>query len=458
MIQISFKKITCLLLLSILLGSCSKQLDGVTPKDAIPTDALRAADIVLLRNGMYNRMEDAVFSVAFDFDVRGENFAAGPGFALVDPIGMTTTSIDVAGIWRSTYTVMLQVNNFIEGIDALGTTATAAQLAFKGEALYFRALLYYNLVTRFGGVPLMNKKTYEPVQRSTEQETWNFIINDLNVAQTLTQPSTSSYYVSTPAVHALLAKTYLAQKKYDSVITYANRVIASGRFAQATDSISYASMFVSASTSRELVFALANNTPSNQHLFFQSVNDVDPTWDFAPSPVLYTSLYSDTTISGVVLRNDRRRSAVFLSNNTRITKFPNGRAGQQLVSTPNAIFTPIVVSRYTDVILALAEAQSLSPNSSIAIAAATLNTYFINRYRNPPTQASVASLSATAFQNLILNERRREFFGEGQWWYDVKRTNRTSLFSTLAGRNFLLYYPIPQGERDLAGYTQNNGY
>lgn len=444
-----------------LFHSCSKQLDSVAPRDAVPEENLTAADVALLRNGMYNRMEDAVYAAWFDFDVKGENFASGPGFSLVDPMNMTTTSPEVLSIWRSTFTNLLQPNFLIEAIDKLGTAATAVQRNHKGEALYFRALLYYNLVTRYGGVPIITKKTFEPVQRSTEAETWAQIISDLKEAEVLTANFTDRFYVSKPAVQTLLAKVFLAQKQYDSVITYANKVIATGRFSQATDSASYAAMFFSGSTSRELIFALANNTANNPHLFYQQVNDVDGSWNYSPAPGLYTTLYADNTIGGAVRSRDKRRSAVFISNNSRVTKFPNFRNGQQSLATPatnNANQAPIALSRYSDIILMLAEAQSLSSNSSVAAAAATLNPYFINRYNTPPTQSSVAALSAADFQNLILNERRREFFGEGQWWYDVKRTNRLDLFTTLAGRNYLLLYPIPQTERDLAGYTQNQGY
>jgi hypothetical protein len=457
----SFHHYTIMAVVAVLLISCSKQLDSVSPRDAVSEENLTAADIALLRSGMYNRMEDAVYAAWFDFDVKGENFASGPGFSLVDPMNMTTTSPEVAGIWRSTFTNLLQPNFLIESIDNLGNNATAIQRTYKGEALYFRALLYYNLVTRYGGVPIITKKNFEPVQRSTEQETWAQIVSDLKSAEELTGAFTDRFYVSKPAVQALLAKVYLAQKQYDSVITYANKIIATGRFSLATDSASFAAIFFSGSTSRELIFALANNTVNSPHLFYQQVNDVDGSWNYSPSPGLYTSLYADNTIGGAVRSRDKRRSAVFFSNNSRVTKFPNSGSGQQSLATPainNANQAPIVVSRYADVLLMLAEAQSMSPNSSISAAAATLNPYFINRYNTPPAQASVVSLSAVDFQNLILNERRREFYGEGQWWYDVKRTNRLNLFSSLAGRNYLMLYPIPQTERDLAGYTQNPGY
>lgn len=52
---------------------------------------------------------------------------------------------------------------------------------------------------------------------------------------------------------------------------------------------------------------------------------------------------------------------------------------------------------------------------------------------------------------MILDERRREFYAEGMRWQDIKRTNRLELLETLDGRTYLMYYPIPQDEIDMAG-------
>jgi hypothetical protein len=72
-----------------------------------------------------------------------------------------------------------------------------------------------------------------------------------------------------------------------------------------------------------------------------------------------------------------------------------------------------------------------------------------------------ATLSDKQWQDLLLDENNREFFGEGRRWFDIKRTGRTDLYDSWNGRDFLLYWPIPQKERDIAGkdkYPQNPGY
>ena len=134
-------------------------------------------------------------------------------------------------------------------------------------------------------------------------------------------------------------------------------------------------------------------------------------------------------------------------------KFPNGETGQQLITTTNADATPVIVSRLSEMYLIKAEAQGVG-----IPAQTTLTPYFAARYTTPPTSGFVAALNATEFQNLILDEKHREFYGEDYRWFDIKRTKRLDLLPSLDGRNYLMYYPIPLLALDLAKYTQNPGY
>ncbi len=434
----------------LLLSSCESALDSIVPKDKIAQSTLTVNDIDRLRNGVYNEMEDFVWSVYFDFDIKGENFKAGPGFSLIDPVSMIPAGADVDGIWRSAYLRLRSVNFMIETLDKLNDPKFET---VRGEMYFFRALIYYHLVTRWGGVPILKMRTYDVVQRSTEQEVWNLIISDLEVSESNIGEFKEKWYASKPVVYGLLAKVYLAQNNKEKVIEYCNKVIDLNKFVQVTSATEYATMFVASSASKEVIFGLLNNNSTNKHLIYQKVNDVDGTWEYAAESSLFSSLYADYTIGGATFAGDKRKTAVFSTDANRVIKFPNGKSGQQLVATTNADYTPLNVLRYSEILLMKAEAQGAG-----ADAAATLKPYFTNRYATSPAEASIAALNVTDFQNLILKERRKEFFGEGQWWYDLKRTGRTDLLTTLNGRNFLMYYPVPQSQKDIAGYTQNDGY
>ncbi|GGH69882.1 hypothetical protein HNQ91_002901 [Filimonas zeae] len=437
-------------LLMAVCSSCSKQLDGIRPKDQIPQEALNSNDINTLRVGMYSQMENVLFTFWFDFDIKAGNLKGGPGFTMSsDYVNMSPSDAAIATMWQTAFLALNKINFLLETIDNNPQPASFATI--KGEALYFRALVYYHLAARWGGMPLLTKRTYDVVQRSTEETTWDLIKADLTSAEKLVANYSDRFYVSTQAVQALAARVYLATKDNANAIAYADKVLSytTSGFTLSADATAYASQFVAGSTARELIFALANNTAANPHLFYQQVNDIDGSWGYSPASDQYTTLFADNEAAA----GDKRKAATFSADNNRIIKFPNGISGQQLVSTTSAAYTPIVVSRLAEIYLIKAEAQGAG-----SAAAATLAPYFAARYQTTPTAAYLTGLNATGLQSLLLNERRREFYAEGYWWYDIKRTNRTDLLPALNSRNYLLYYPIPQTELDLAGYTKNEGY
>ena len=88
---------------------------------------------------------------------------------------------------------------------------------------------------------------------------------------------------------------------------------------------------------------------------------------------------------------------------------------------------------------------------------ATMKTFMESRYTSVTLPAT---MTEDEFENLILDENQREFFAEGHRWFDIKRLGRTDLYKNWAG-DYLLNWPVPQDERDLAGhgnYPQNKGY
>lgn len=124
----------------------------------------------------------------------------------------------------------------------------------------------------------------------------------------------------------------------------------------------------------------------------------------------------------------------------------------QFVSNENPAQTPLPLFRLPEMYLIKAEAEGPAKGLS------TIKTLLEKRYA---TVNLPATMTDREFQDLILDERQREFYGEGYRWFDLKRTNRLDLFKGLDGRTYLMYWPIPQDQIDLAGkdlYPQNPGY
>ncbi|MBB4036304.1 hypothetical protein GGR21_002206 [Dysgonomonas hofstadii] len=447
------KKIIIFLTLLLAITGCESQLDKMLPRNAIPLDEMTADDIEKLMTGVYAEIERQQFNGWFDFDYKAENYKEGPGWVLTDPVMMTPGDGDIKNRWQTSFVVLNQVNALIESYEALSGAPTAKEKQIGGTGYFFRALIYYDMAIRWGNVPILDKQNENLVPISQEENVWAFTEGNIEKALSILQGFTNSYYVSLEAAQALAARIYLARGNKTKVLENVNAVLLNNNFILANTSEEFASIYVTDAKSKETIFGLANKRSTGQLVFSQKLNDVDPTWDYSPATDVFQSLFADDNILN--RKGDRRAKATFSSDDKRVIKFPNGISGQQLVPTPDQANTPIVISRIAEMYLIKAELLGPVDGADILLA------FLQKRYDNVPTNAAIQALSESDFQDLILDERHREFYGEGYWWFDIKRTGRLDLLKTLNGRNYLMYYPIPQNEIDLAGttaYPQNPGY
>lgn len=465
------------------LSSCGKMLDEIAPKGAVTTDKLSESDITLLCNGVMHQFEAIVSNLWFEGDFLAENYAPGPGFNFSDTHAETQSAASPTALSRWTYCYgKLQYANLLIQTAKSGKSAEAKNAL--GVGYFFRAYIYYNLVTRYGGVPIIETPTnLDPsVARATEAQTWDFIKADLDRADDCFAEAgtkfTSFAYVSPEAVALLRARVCLWEGDYAKAVSEAEKVTGSSAFQLSDNSDDWAKMFVGGTTSRELVFAPVNIRSTDYIRLFERVNDTDGSFNYSPVPALYSGLFAD----GAVKTGDIRKAATFGDDATRVIKFPNGQSGQ-FIANPAPSESPLPVFRLADAYFIKAEAQWLGGN--IPFAMLTLKTLMDKRY------ASVSLpvlMSSDEFEALLLDELQREFYSEGRKWFDIKRlairrhgyvsaTDYSSGDFTTWIRNIypgndgyaidgwndrhqLMYWPIPQVERDKSygALTQNPGY
>lgn len=118
-----------------------------------------------------------------------------------------------------------QVNIFMQNVEKAkeaGTISVADADRMTGEAHFARAYMYYGLVKRYGGVPLIDKVQDDDyadggpgavaVPRSTELDTWKFVLNECTLAAATLPDATSGsdlYRVTKWAVYALKSRVAL---------------------------------------------------------------------------------------------------------------------------------------------------------------------------------------------------------------------------------------------------------
>lgn len=445
-------------LITVLGTGCSSWLDDMAPRSAIPQSALTDSDLDKLLNGLYATMESYVFTYWWTDDVQGENFKGGPGgSAITDPCDMapsfSTQAINILSFWRGAFTALNQVNFLVESYEEASNKESVFMKKLGGTAYYFRAFIYYRLASHYGSVPILRKRSNNVTPLSPEAEVWAFVEEDLRNSIQLLSKSDSKWYVSYEAANALAARVALFQNKMQDAANYANEVLKNSSFSLSGTSLDFSKNWSAESQSAEIVFAYVNNSRASSPLTFTTnVNDTDASWAYAPSDWCYNNLFSDdNTLSR---KGDIRKSATFSTQDkNRIIKYPNGT--QQLAPSSDYKSTPVIITRISEMYLTKAEALGKTDG------AATLIEFLKKRYVTAPSEATIKALSDKDYQTLILDERRREFFAEGIRWQDIKRTNRLELLETLNGRTYLMYYPIPQAEIDMAGtdaYPQNPGY
>jgi len=170
------------LIITIVVTGCKKQLN-VVPQDEI-TDVVfwkNASDFKSAADALYQGLDRFGFDDTWsDIAFNNPNSISNGTFT----VSQNGTSNNTGVIWNYSYQYIRNANNIITHGSGL-TDAGIKQ--YVAEAQFFRAWYYWKLMEIYGGVPLLSTvpgvndpALYTP--RSTQQQTADFIINDLNTA------------------------------------------------------------------------------------------------------------------------------------------------------------------------------------------------------------------------------------------------------------------------------------
>src|SRR5690606_29436655 len=93
-----------------------------------------------------------------------------------------------------------------------------------------RALSYFDLIRVWGGVPLITEPTEKVgdnigISRSTVEQSYKQVIDDLNLAEDLLPATTSRFIFTKKTVWALKARYYLYQEDWEKARDYAKLLI-----------------------------------------------------------------------------------------------------------------------------------------------------------------------------------------------------------------------------------------
>ena len=143
--------------------------------------------------------------------------------AMYDDFEYTASNGTMGAYWTQNYKIIFQCNEVLDDIEKEGKTDTET-MRNKGEALFFRAYCYFNLVRAWGEVPLITFKVVDSadanVAKSGVDKIYTQIDNDLTEAEKLLPLQWDSNYtgrVTWGAVRSLHARTYMMRNDWDNM-------------------------------------------------------------------------------------------------------------------------------------------------------------------------------------------------------------------------------------------------
>lgn len=195
------------ILFSTILGAClltSCQDMDVPPKNIVTSDDLLSSesgmDIYMAR--MYSTMPFEDFKYQSQWGHNYNGWLVGFG---IDGTGeaMNRDGICRAFVgednpyWGRAFELLRDANFLIENLpDYKGNYPEITYNDYLGEAYFVRAYVFFAMAKRFGGIPLVTRVISYPaesdqleVPRSSEEETWDQILSDFDMAASLMMPN-----------------------------------------------------------------------------------------------------------------------------------------------------------------------------------------------------------------------------------------------------------------------------
>ncbi|MCW0483899.1 RagB/SusD family nutrient uptake outer membrane protein [Gaoshiqia sediminis] len=427
-------------------------------------------------------------------DIWGGNTIESPfGTDLID--NNISTSIVHFGNWANFYGLLHYINDFIANAPNVTFANEADKNHMLGQVYGIRAQIYYTMVKAWGDVPISTEPLLEvdleklKKPRSPKAEVMQQIKSD--IAKSLEYFGSDNglwlnknVYWSKAATLALKGDVYL----------WSGKVLGGGTadFTEAKNALSQVTGFSLVEYNKLWGQANENN---NEFIFsFDYQQDQADNYyaSFTGRAVDFAGLFDDAgnSVASLVVNgasrfgpsdklllamddaNDLRRETFVRLYSDGAVHFPYQAGDATYKGAVLAKFLGIIgddgsrknynnvpLYRYADVLLLLAEAKNnLNEDPSAEINAVRERAYGENFAGNEFTNGTKAENTQA-----ILDERLKEFVGEGKRWWDLVRAGDGIVFDEVATLNaseaYKIYYSISQSMlANDSELTQTEGY
>lgn len=453
-------------LATLLMTSCGDSFFDLEPASSVTIDKVykTASDYNVAVIGCYAKLQSQVNFYTECCEYRSDNLSLGAPTAGtqdrydIDHFTEKPSNGILSSYWANFNNNVYRCNLLLDQIDG-ANFAENLKKQYKGEAMFIRALNYFNMYRIWGGVPatkhVVSATEALKVARYSDEQMFDLIAGDLkeivdNNYLPETYSSADMGRATSGAAKALLGKVYLTFHKWTEAKDILSQLI--GKY-QLVSPI--AQVFnVDNKNNNEIIFAVHFNKEieGEGHSYWYNLTN-------ASDDTNQTSSLLNTFPTG-----DARKDLI-----TYVQVEKNVRLMNKFYDTKSPTFKTVgndqILLRYADVLLMYAEAlneiQYDASEGSLALK-------YLNAVRQ---RAGISNLTAKQlptqekFRKGILVERQREFHYEGQRWFDLVRMGFAKSVMAENGveiKDYQLLFPIPQQEIEKVGdksiLWQNPGY
>lgn len=453
-------------LATLLMTSCGDSFFDLEPASSVTIDKIykTASDYNVAVIGCYAKLQSQVNFYTECCEYRSDNLSLGAPTAGtqdrydIDHFTEKPSNGILSSYWANFNNNVYRCNLLLDQIDG-ANFAENLKKQYKGEAMFIRALNYFNMYRIWGGVPatkhVVSAAEALKVARYSDEQMFDLIAGDLkeivdNNYLPETYSSADMGRATSGAAKALLGKVYLTFHKWTEAKDILSQLI--GKY-QLVSPI--AQVFdVDNKNNNEIIFAVHFNKEieGEGHSYWYNLTN-------ASDDTNQTSSLLNTFPTG-----DARKDLI-----TYVQVEKNVRLMNKFYDTKSPTFKTVgndqILLRYADVLLMYAEAlneiQYDASEGSLALK-------YLNAVRQ---RAGISNLTVKQlptqekFRKGILVERQREFPYEGQRWFDLVRMGFAKSVMAENGveiKDYQLLFPIPQQEIEKVGdksiLWQNPGY
>lgn len=436
--------------------------------------------------------EDAIYGVYGEMqttDLYGKNLTWGVTELLAQNLTSSSTAAEAlekydytsnatvrkmfSSIWTKAYETVGHANNILDQLSKKSPADLPLYNYYKGEMLGARAMLHFELLRMFAptdttamGIPYVTG--YSPTVKPFETVGANYrhILSDLTEAVTLlraerdiiTYPRQDTNYdkflnkqethLNAYALEALLARVYWYMGDFSNAARHAESVIASGAFPLVNEN-EVKDYVAGVLSPKETIFGLFSTTWAStvkSYLYnYTTFFSYTPYYNGAFTGTNYIDPYTEIYARNISATEQDRRLDHFIQKKgyatwQKMVDYYNIEGNKR--ANEDSYIKGISILHVAEMYLIAADAL-FDTNYDLAL-----------RYFDAVVQSrglnGYARQGKTLTHDILFDEYRKEMFGEGQTWYNMKRLNRDIKSNhanrVIPGSKAVYNIPIPEDE------------